>query len=165
MTYLTYFSEYTLPYQGVAARVVCQTAAFNRARGPVVYWLVALADFGPAQGLPPRALVTYRLNLASPAVEPAQDAAPVLGRAPNLAQPLRTTEQRRNYLLDYQQAVYDEMEAGRLLVQDDQPMIPLSLAEITRDLAGWTAPPVRVPSKPAAAPKPGRRAALKRRAA
>ncbi|MDB5235653.1 MAG: hypothetical protein JWR44_2646 [Hymenobacter sp.] len=90
MMYVAYFSEYTLPRQGAASRVLRRAGA-------------------PTQ---PRRSLAH-----------AQD---------------------RNYLLDQQQTIYDELVANRTLALESKAALPnlvsLSAAEITRDLAGWTSP-------------------------
>ena len=160
MTYLTSFSENKRPYQGIGSWVLHQPVAFNRAQGPVVYWLAALADFGPgrAQGLLPEVPATRLINyFLRPAGLVANQEQAALSR-PLAPAPL-TAEQRRNYLLDHQQAAYEELEASRSM----RSQLPLPLAEITRDLAGWTTPQGPLASKPAATPKPEKKAPVKRR--
>ena len=94
----------------------------------------------PCQGLASR-------GLRRPAVfnrTPSGAAAPRPGRTMDLPQrPVTPTGQDRNYLLDQQQAIYDELVAGHSRGLESPPMaplnrLPLTAAEITRDLAGWT---------------------------
>lgn len=166
--YAACFTEFTLSRQGVASRVLRQAAAFNRAPGKVVYWLVTMADFGLGrtqllpQGVPVVAYVTYQLRRAyrparrvatggSPAPpEEHRDmgaaVVPTSAKGPARPQRPRAQGQDRNYLLDQQQAIYDELVARRPLALASKPgaalphPAPPSAAEITRDLAGWTSP-------------------------
>jgi len=179
MRYLTYFFENTAPRPGTAARVLRQAVAFNRSQSQAVYWLAAMADFGPASsqalpaGVPVQGQLTYRLSLAGPATGPDQSALSNPGSATGPKQPRLTLahEQHRNYLRDHQQAVYEEMEERWDLAPMDAPaallpnLPPLSLAEIIRDLAGWTTPPGDAfgGSKAEAVPKRGSRSSMKGR--
>lgn len=164
MMYITYFSEYMLPRQGVASRVLRPAAAFNRGQSKVVYWLAAMADFGRTRmpllphGVPKTAYVTYRLSLDFRPAGQVTDhsSTATLGEHTNLdtslapdtmlglPQPMATLafDHSRDYLRDQQQAVYEDLEARRELSQESKmlTLMPLSMAEITRDLAGWTTP-------------------------
>ena len=192
MMHITYFSDNMLPRHGSATRALRRVVAFNRTLGKGVYWLTAMADFGPTlvpllphEG-PAVAHVTYRLRLAFRPTGPV--AAP--GNPASLGQPLGlealvasdgTTgpkqalvelaqSQDRNYLLDQQQAIYDELVASYGPTPEGPPLallpyrLPLSVAEITRELAGWTTPQGgALRGKQKAAPKRGKRASVKSR--
>jgi hypothetical protein len=188
MMYLTYFSEYTLPRQGVATRVLRQAVAFNPGQSKVVYWLAAMADFGRTRApllphaVPIEAYVNYRLSLdfrpagqvtdlssTTSVGEPTGLNAPLTpSDTMGLNQPLATlTYDTRNYLRDQQQAFYEELEARRELSKESKTLnlLPLSITEITRDLAGWTTPQAGAlrGNKPAVTLKRGKRAAGKSR--
>lgn len=165
MMYVAYFSGFSLPRQGVASRVLRQAAVFNHAPSKVVYWLVAMADLALSraqllpEGVPVVAYVTYQLHRSfRPVGQPAGASSlatladkvggktlSVPNGQSNLARQPRHS-QGRDYLLSQQQAVYDELFAKSWVMPEGvattlQPEVELlSVAEITRDLAGWSPP-------------------------
>lgn len=182
MMYIAYTSGYTLPRQDVASRVLRRAAVHTPGRGKVVYWLAAIGEFGLTrvqllpQGVPVLAYVTYRLRLV---FRPAALVADLEGGAalllpntavaPELPRHLHALGQGRNYFSGPQEAVYEELVASRKLTMDGHlPALnlgPLTLAEITRELAGWTTPHRGMCGKqaPHADPTPGKRTHLKSR--
>ncbi|MCC3155232.1 hypothetical protein Q3A66_19130 [Hymenobacter sp. BT770] len=82
---------------------------------------------------------------------------------------LPVRDQSRDYLLAQQQTLYKKLLAGRKRVQERKTsalsVAGLSLADITRDLAGWTTPQAGALRKaqPHAAPRHGKRATDKSR--
>ena len=192
MMHITYSPDNPLPRQGAASRMLRRVSALNQAPGKLVYWLTAITDFGPTrvpllphEG-PAVAQITYRLRLAFCPTRPV--AAP--GNPASLGQPLGleasvasdgTTGPKqalaalaqshdRNYLIDQQQAIYDELVASYGPTPEGLPLallpyrLPLSVAEITRELAGWTTPEAEtLRGEQKAAPKRGKKAYVKSR--
>lgn len=94
----------------------------------------------PGQGLASRGL----RRPAGQREDPGGAVAPRPGRPTNRPQrPVAPAAQDRNYLLGQQQAIYDELVAGHSRGLESTPVaplnrLPLTAAEIIRDLAGWT---------------------------
>ena len=192
MMYHTYSSVHPLTRQDVASQVLRQTVAFNQTQSKVLYWQTALADFGHSRvsmlphGVSMNPYVNCRL---SPAFRPAgQVAEPgssgflneyrgldaVLPPSSRTGlKPLATLARalEREYLRGHQQTMYERLEARRefALLRTSRAMRPtlrpLSIAEITRDLAGWTTPQAGAShgSTPEATLKRGKKASLKTR--
>lgn len=183
MMYVASYSYgHTLPRPGGASRVLRRAATFTPSRDNVVYWLAAIADFGLAraqllpQGVPVLAYVTYRLSVAfRPAKLVADREIGAASLPPNTAaareQPclIQTQGQDRNYLSAQQQTIYEQLVAGSTLAQECQApvpnLVPLPLADITRELAGWSSPQAGASGRraPHAAPTHGNRAHSKSR--
>lgn len=183
MMYITYFSDQTMLRQGAASRALRQAVAFNRAQSNAVYCLAPMADFGltrlqrlPHKG-PAGAYVTYRLSLATGPASRSEHQEPAAALAPSSTRGLKqprlalVQSQDRDYLMGQQLAIYEELVASHGPTPEGQPAAltpnqwPLSLAEITRDLAGWAAPQrgALPGSQPVATPKLGKKAAVKSR--
>ena len=180
MMHITYFPDNTLPRQGAASRMLRRASALNQTPGKIVYWLTAITEFDPTRvpQLPPGvgavAQITYRLRLAfcpaGPVAGPDNPASPgqPLGLEASVA--ALAQSQNRNYLLGQQQAVYDELAASYGPTPEGSPLallpyrLPLSVVEITRELAGWTTPQGGVlRGEPETAPKRGKKAYVKSR--
>ena len=182
MMHITYFPDNTLPRQGAASRMLRRASALNQTPGKIVYWLTAITEFDPTRvpqlppGGPAVANVTYRLRLAfCPASlgQPLGLEASVASdgtTGPKQALAALAQSHDRNYLIDQQQAIYDELVASYGPTPEGLPLallpyrLPLSVVEITRELAGWTTPQGGVlRGEPETAPKRGKKAYVKSR--
>ena len=182
MMYVAHSYGHTLPRPGGASRVLRRAAAFTPGRDNVVYWLAAIADFGLTraqllpQGVPVLVCVTYRLSVAfRPARLVADREIGAASLPPNTAaareQPrlVQTQDQNRSYLSAQQQTIYAQLVAGRTLAQECQAsvpnLVPLSLADITRELVGWSSPQAGASGRraPHVAPTHGKRTHSKSR--
>lgn len=135
---ISYFSDAALPRQGIGSRGLPRATAYQGACLPLVYWITAEAADRPQawllrHRLPVPGGLLYRRSLNCAAGRPT-------ARPP--CQP---------DILDQQQAIYQEMLARQELPPESKGralgpgLRPLSLTEITRDLAGWTTPPAGPP--------------------
>lgn len=180
--YIAYSYGHTPLRSCRASRVPRRAAVFTPGQDNVVYWPATIADFGliRAQPLPQEVsvltYVTYRLSVAfRPARLVADREIGAASLPPNTAaareQPclIKTQDQDRNYLSAQQQTIYEQLMAGRALAQERQAsvpnLVPLSLADITRELVGWSSPQAEASGRRAlhAAPTHGKRAHSKSR--